>query len=109
MDIIASHQQGLFERLQVEADALAGRPRDAGQRAIVYHHLADVLGLAHSYALIAAGATLAIDRRSSECGGRCGGRGGGWGARGARDCWRASIVLAMRFERSTGSAVRDCC
>ena len=35
MDIIAAHQQGLIEKLSEEAAALAGRPNDFGQRAVV--------------------------------------------------------------------------
>lgn len=62
MDIIASHQQGLVEQLEIEAASLAGRGRDSAQRAVVYHHLADSLGLANGYALLAAEGALAIDR-----------------------------------------------
>lgn len=61
MDIIASHQHGLVEQLQIEAASLAGRARDSAQRAVVYHHLADSLGLANGYALLAAKGALAID------------------------------------------------
>lgn len=41
MDIIAAHQHGLIEQLEEEVAALAGRPRDHGQRAVVLHHLYD--------------------------------------------------------------------
>jgi len=61
MDIIESHRLGLIEQLESEAVALAGRGRDAGQRAVVCHHVADMLGLAHGYALLAAHGALAID------------------------------------------------
>lgn len=61
MDIIASHQQGLFEQIEGEALALAGSPRDSAQRAVVYHHLADSLGLANVHALLAARGSLAIE------------------------------------------------
>lgn len=61
MDIIASHQHGLVEQLEIEAASLAGRARDSAQRAIVYHHLADSLGLANGYALLAVQGALAID------------------------------------------------
>lgn len=61
MDIIASHQSGLIEQLDGEALALAGRGRDSGQRSLVYHHVADMLGLAHGYALLAAHGALGID------------------------------------------------
>jgi hypothetical protein len=61
MDIIASHQQGLIEQLEAEAVALAGRGRDSAQRAVVCHHVADMLGLSHGYALLAAHGALDID------------------------------------------------
>lgn len=61
MDIIASVHQGLFEQLRQEAESLAGRGRDSAQRAVVYHHLADSLGLGHVHALLAAESALAID------------------------------------------------
>ena len=41
MDIIAAHRHGLIEQLEGEVAALAGRPRDHGQRAVVLHHLYD--------------------------------------------------------------------
>ena len=41
MDIIAAHRHGLIEKLEEEVAALAGRPRDHGQRAVVLHHLYD--------------------------------------------------------------------
>lgn len=62
MDIIASHQHGLVEQLEIEAASLAGRGRDSAQRAVIYHHLADSLGLANVYALLAAEGALAIGR-----------------------------------------------
>lgn len=61
MDIIESHRLGLIEQLESEAVALAGRGRDSAQRALVYHHVADLLGLAHGYALLAAHGALGID------------------------------------------------
>jgi len=61
MNIIASHQSGLIEQLDAEALALAGRGRDSAQRALVYHHVADMLGLAHGFALLAAHGALSID------------------------------------------------
>jgi hypothetical protein len=61
MDIIASHQSGLIEQLEAEAAALAGRTRDSVQRAITCHHVADLLGLSHGYALLAARGALALD------------------------------------------------
>ena len=63
MDIIASHPDGLAEQLAHEAAGLAGRNRDAVQRAIVGHHLYQHSGGRHNFALIAAGAALALDRR----------------------------------------------
>ena len=41
MDIIAAHRHGLVEQLEEEVAALAGRPSDHGQRAVVLHHLYD--------------------------------------------------------------------
>jgi hypothetical protein len=61
MNIIASHQLGLVEQLDAEAVALAGRGRDSAQRALVYHHVADMLGLAHGFALLAAHGALEVD------------------------------------------------
>ena len=61
MDIIESHRAGLIEQLASEAVALAGQGRDSAQRAVVYHHVADMLGLSHGYALLAAQGALAID------------------------------------------------
>jgi len=61
MNIIASHQSGLVEQLDAEALALAGRGRDSAQRALVYHHVADMLGLAHGFALLAAHGALGLD------------------------------------------------
>lgn len=61
MNIIESHQHGLVEQLELEATSLAGRGCDATQRAVVYHHLADSLGLANGYALLAAHGALAIN------------------------------------------------
>lgn len=62
MDIIASHQHGLFEILEAEAHGLAGRPSDSAQRAVVYHHLADMLAMGHAYALMAAQGVLGIEQ-----------------------------------------------
>ena len=61
MNIIASHQWGLVEQLEAEAVALAGRGRDSAQRALVYHHVADMLGLAHGFALLSAHGALSVD------------------------------------------------
>lgn len=61
MDIIESHRLGLIEQLEAEAVALAGQARDSAQRAVVYHHVADMLGLAHGFALLSAHGALAID------------------------------------------------
>ena len=61
MGIIASHRLGLIEQLEGEAIALAGRPREAVQRAIVCYHVSDMLGHAHDFALLAARASLALD------------------------------------------------
>ncbi len=60
MDIIAAHQQGLIEKLADEASALAGRPKDFGQRAVVLHHLYDHSRGAHQWALAEARRELRI-------------------------------------------------
>ncbi|MDQ3144440.1 MAG: hypothetical protein M3Q57_06120 [Pseudomonadota bacterium] len=65
---MASHRQGLVEQLEVEAASLAGRARDSAQRTVVYHHLADSLGLGHAYALLAAHGALAIDPAIADLG-----------------------------------------
>lgn len=62
MDIIAAHQQGLIEQLEDEVAALAGRPRDHVQRAMVLHHLYDHSRGAHQWALAEARRELAIAR-----------------------------------------------
>jgi hypothetical protein len=62
MDIIAAHQQGLIEQLEVEVKALAGRPRDHGQRAVVLHHLYNHSRGAHEWALAEARRALHIVR-----------------------------------------------
>lgn len=61
MDLIASHQQGLMDRLDEEVFALTGRPQDFGQRAIVLHHLYDHSGGAHGWALLEARRQLDTD------------------------------------------------
>ena len=76
MNIIESHRLGLIEQLESEAVALAGRGRDAAQRAVVCHHVADMLGLAHGYALLAAHGALAIDEAVGRLEQRRGGRSG---------------------------------
>lgn len=60
MDIIAAHQQGLIEKLEEEVAALAGRPRDHAQRAMVLHHLYDHSRGAHEWALAEARRELHI-------------------------------------------------
>lgn len=60
MDIIAAHQQGLIEQLEEEVAALAGRPRDQGQRAVVLHHLYDHSRGNHVWALAEARRELRI-------------------------------------------------
>ena len=60
MDIIAAHQQGLIEQLEAEVAALAGRPRDHGQRAVVLHHLYDHSRGANVWALAEARRELRI-------------------------------------------------
>jgi hypothetical protein len=60
MDIIAAHQQGLIEQLDAEVEALAGRPRDHVQRAIVLHHLYQHSNGGHVWALAEARRSLRI-------------------------------------------------
>ena len=60
MDIIAAHQQGLIEQLEEEVAALAGRPRDHGQRAVVLHHLYDHSRGGHWWALAEARQAMRI-------------------------------------------------
>ena len=62
MDIIAAHQQGLIEQLHDEASALAGRPLDHGQRAVVLHHLYDHSRGHHVWALAEARRALRMAR-----------------------------------------------
>jgi len=62
MDIIAAHQQGLIEQLEEDMNALAGRPRDHGQRAVVLHHLFDHSRGVHGWALAEARRELRIAR-----------------------------------------------
>jgi hypothetical protein len=62
MDIIAAHQQGLIEQLEEDVAALAGRPRDHGQRAVVLHHLYDHSRGVHGWALAEARRELRIAR-----------------------------------------------
>ena len=62
MDIIAAHQQGLIQQLEEEVAALAGRPRDHGQRAVVLHHLYDHSRGSHVWAIAEARRELRISR-----------------------------------------------
>ena len=70
MDIIAAHQLGLIEQLEDEVAALAGRPRDHGQRAVVLHHLYDHSRGAHQWALAEARRELRIARGIAALGKR---------------------------------------
>lgn len=60
MDIITAHQQGLIEKLAEEAAAIAGRPKDFGQRAVMLHHLYDHSRGQHHWALAEARRELRI-------------------------------------------------
>lgn len=62
MDIIAAHRQGLIEQLEEEVVALAGRPRDHGQRAVVLHHLFNHSRGVHVWALVEARRGLRIQQ-----------------------------------------------
>ncbi|WP_324808501.1 hypothetical protein SH584_03170 [Sphingomonas sp. LY29] len=72
MDIIASHRDGLVAALDADAVALAGRPGDYAQRAMVLHHLYDHSLGGHRWALAEAVRSLvtaeriaAVERRLS--------------------------------------------
>jgi hypothetical protein len=103
MDIIAAHQQGLIEKLADEAAALAGRPKDFGQRAVVLHHLYDHSRGQHIWALAEArrelriaGAIDRLRRRLSR-----------WGWLASR---RERARLALdELERALGAASRARC
>jgi hypothetical protein len=60
MDIIAAHRQGLIEQLDEDVAALAGRPHDHAQRAIVLHHLYDHSRGNHLWALAEARRSLRL-------------------------------------------------
>ncbi len=62
MDIIAAHQQGLIEQIDEDARALAGRPGDYGQRAIVLHHMYGNSCSSHEWALAEALREMRIAR-----------------------------------------------
>lgn len=62
MDIIAAHQQGLIEQIEEDARALAGRPGDYGQRAIVLHHMYINSCSSHEWALAEALREMRIAR-----------------------------------------------
>jgi len=66
MDIIAAHRHGLIEQLEEEVAALAGRPCDHGQRAVVLHHLYDHSRGALEWALIEARRELRISAGLSQ-------------------------------------------
>lgn len=103
MDIIAAHQQGLIEKLAEEAAALAGRPKEFAQRAVVLHHLYDHSRGHHIWAMAEArrelriaGAIDRLRRRLSR-----------WGWLASR---RASARLALdELERALGQASRARC
>jgi hypothetical protein len=90
MDIIAAHQHGLIEQLDEEVTALAGRPRDHGQRAVVLHHLYDHARGAHGWALGEARRGLLIAARLEALGKRI--ERWGW-LSGGRDEARAALDL----------------
>ena len=62
MDIISAYQQGLAQQLEEDVKALAGRPGDHGQRAVVLHHLFDHSRGVHEWALAEARRELRIAR-----------------------------------------------
>lgn len=73
MDLIASHRHGLIDQLDAETAALAGRPGDHLQRAIVLHHLYDHSRGSHGWALVAAADALRIARGLERLEARLGG------------------------------------
>ena len=105
MDIIAAHQQGLIEQLNHEVAALAGRPGDHGQRAVVLHHLFDHSRGEHRWALaeachearIAKG-LRALERRLARWGWRTASRGE---ARAALDGLAMALGEAARDRAAT--------
>ena len=120
MDIIAAHQQGLVEKLSEEAAALAGRPKDFGQRAVVLHHLYDHSRGHHHWALAEARRNLRIAEGLTQLRRRL----GRWGWLAARrerarvalealadalgEQSRARCVAAYAAYRSTGArSLRD--
>lgn len=90
MDIIAAHQHGLIEQLEDEAEALAGRGRDHGQRAVVLHHLFDHARGSHDWALWEARQNLRIASGLDVLGKRI--ERWGW-ITGGRDKARAALNL----------------
>lgn len=60
MDIIAAHRQGLIEQLEEEVIALAGRPCDHAQRAVMLHHLYNHSRMTHGWALAEARQAMRI-------------------------------------------------
>lgn len=60
MDIISAHQLGLIEQIEADASALAGRPCDHGQRAVMLHHLYDHSRGSHAWAVLEARRELRI-------------------------------------------------
>lgn len=120
MDIIAAHQQGLIDKLSEEAAALAGRPKDFGQRAVVLHHLYDHSRGYHHWALAEARRNLRISEGIVQLRRRL----GRWGWLAARrerarlalealaealgEQSRARCVAAYEAYRSTGArSLRD--
>ena len=92
MDIIAAHQQGLIEQLEDEVLALAGRPLEHGQRAVVLHHLYDHSRGAHGWALIEARRGLRIAAGIAALGRRI--ERWGWVVRGRDEARNALTALA---------------
>ena len=92
MDIIAAHQQGLIDRLDEEVSALAGRPRDFAQRAVVLHHLYDHSRGGHRWALIEARHNLRVMGRLDQLRARV--RRWGWLRQGRDEAERALSLLA---------------
>lgn len=96
MDIIAAHQHGLIEKLDEEVAALAGRPCDHAQRAVVLHHLYDHSCGGHDWALLEARRSLAAARGLAKLRRRL--AGWGWSARARKEA-RQALDL---FEQAIG-------
>ena len=100
MDIIASHQHGLIEKLNEELVALAGRASDHVQRAVVLHHLYDHSRGGHVWALAEARRALVTARAIAKLRAKL--NGWGWSSRSREEAGNALNL----FEQGIGEAAR---